>query len=442
MPGRQSRIRLQVTEYLASTNVVPGLLAAGMTANEVTATLTRASARLRRNFKLTDSDSGPILVDGDIVKVVDVAGVLRLAPGAELDVAPKFLGDQHDGWREDLLAISNYTQRGQLSAQSVRSQVGHTGDLASIIGRAFVDEFSRHNRKPLRLYQHQRWRDFSLDGDLDTDEVYERSADGLPQRAVALDRRNPYNALMAAAADVLIADVLDSSVRNQLVRVRRTLGGQPAPPKKIRPVPARHQPWAGLVELSERIVSGADLTLHADRYEAPGFVVRTWEAWERLTFLALRHELGHGNVKAQVEFDWGWRSTGDLIKVKPDVSIPQSSGAPRLVDAKYKTRIDKTNLRITQADLMEAAAFMTACDAQRIVLLYPRNVLTGHARVCGAAAIFDLATVKPGYQVLGVDVEVRGFSARGEHRRFAERLTAAVEAGLTHPAPAVGQELN
>ena len=274
------------------------------------------------------------------------------------------------------------------------------------------------------------------------EQVYERSSDGLPQRAVVLDRRNPYNALLAQAADVLTADVRDSAVRTQLLRVRALLGAQDEPPRVLRPVPARHEPWAALIELSKRIVSGADLTLHADRYEAPGFVVRTWEAWERLTFLALRRELGYKEVLPQEGHDWGWRADGAPIRVFPDITVPQDGGSPQLLDAKYKTRIDRTNQRISQSDLMEAAAFMTACHADRIVLLYPRSAASGAPVPCGEASIFDVATLMPGQRVIAVQVEVRGFSARGAHRLFADRMTKAVQHAMSLSDPAVGTHLN
>lgn len=441
MAGRQARIRVPVTEYIASTDVLSSLVAAGMTPLETTATLTRNSARLRRSLRLEEGD-GPILIDGEAVKVVNVAGVIRLAPGVELEVAPKFLGDSYDGWREDLLAISNYTQRGSISPRHVRARVGHTGDLASVIGRTFIDEFWRHYRKPLRLYRGQRWRDFTLDGELDIDLLDERSSDGLPQSAVVLDRRNPYNALLARAADVLVADVRDSTVRTQLLRVRALLGPQDQPSRVLRPVPPRHEPWADLVELSKRIVAGADLTLHHDRYEAPGFVVRTWEAWERLTFLALRRELGFTEVLPQQEHDWGFRQDGDAIRVTPNVTIPQGMGAPQLLDAKYKTRVDRNNQRISQSDLMEASAFMTACGAERIVLLYPRSATSVAPDPCGASAIFDVATVMPGQQVIAVAVEVRGFSARGAYRAFAQRLTTAVQKAFAVADPVIGAALS
>jgi 5-methylcytosine-specific restriction enzyme subunit McrC len=422
--ARAPSIRVEATELTGSTTVIPALVGAGMTSSEAVAVLSRNSARLRRSLRLPEGE-GPILIDGESVKIVDVAGVVRLAPSVELDIAPKFLGFAHSGWREDLLAISNYTRRGSFISQQVRAGIGKTGDLASVIGRAFVNEFWQHYRKPLRLYRERRWRDFELEGELDADLAHEQSADGFLQRAMVLDRRNPYNALIAAAADVLIGDVRDATVRSQLLRVRFFLGGQAAPrPNFLRPVPARHEPWADLVELSRVIASGSDLTLHADRFEAPGYVIRTWEAWEQLIYFALRSELGFARAKRHLPQVWGEREGHDL-SVRPDVTIVGTE-PPLLVDAKYKTRVESGRSRIAQSDLMEAAAFMSACEADVIVLLYPRSA-SAEALPCGGAEVFDSVTVVPGRRILGIEVEARGFSARNAHREFASRLTAAVE---------------
>lgn len=428
--ARAPRLRVEATELEGSTEVIPALVGAGMTSTEAVAVLARSSARLRRSLRLPEGE-GPILIDGETVKVVNVAGVVRLAPSVELDIAPKFLGFAHPGWREDLLAISNYTRHGSFISQQVRAGIGRAGDLASVIGRAFVTEFWQHYRKPLRLYRERRWRDFELEGELDADLAHEQSADGFPQRAVVLDRRNPYNAVIAAAADVLIGDVRDATVRGQLLRVRSFLGAQAPPrPNFLRPVPARHEPWADLVELSRVVASGSDLTLHADRFEAPGYVIRTWEAWEQLVYLALRSELGFARVKHQLPRAWGEREGRDL-SVYPDVTIlgPES---PRLVDAKYKTRVQGGRSRIAQSDLMEGAAFMAACETDAIVLLYPRPA-SKEAIPCGAAELFDSVTVTPGRRILGLEVEARGFSARNAHREFASRLTAAVAEAFTGP---------
>ncbi len=414
------------------------MVAAGMTVGEAVAALSNSSGRLRRSLRL--DRSSPISVEGESVKVSGIAGVIRLAPGIELDVAPKFLGFGSSGWREDLLAISNYTRRGSFIAQHVRAAGGEAGDLAGVIGRAFVDEFWKHYRKPLRLYRQRRWRGFELEGELDFDLISEQSADGFPQQAMVLDRRNPYNALIAAAAETLVADVRDASLRGQLLRVRAFLGAQaPYRGGSLRPVPPRHRPWADLVELSRIVASGADLTLQADRFEAPGFVIRTWEAWEQLVFRALRSRLGFERVRHHLPFEWGEREQKP-VKVYPDVTI-LGDEAPRLLDAKYRTHIESGRRRIHRDDLMEAAAFMTAANTERILLLYPRP---GDADPlpCGKSKIFDAVTVSPGHLVLAADVEVRGFSRRQAHRTFSKDLTAAAERGFEVTDVEPGDKLN
>lgn len=437
--ARAPRVRLGATEQSPSSDVIRGLVATGMTSTEAVAALTRSSARLRRSLHLPEGE-GPISIDGESVKVSGVAGVVRLAPGAELDVAPKFLGFNYRGWREDLLAISNYTRRGSFIAQNVRAGTGEAGDLASVIGRAFVSEFWKHYRKPLRLYRERRWRDFELEGELDVDLSFEQSADGFPQRAMVLDRRNPYNALIATAAEVLVGDVRDAALRTQLLQVRSYLGAQaPAQAAPLRPVPARHRPWADLVELSHAIAAGADLTLHADRYEAPGYVIRTWEAWEQLVYRALRSRLGFEQVRHHLPQVWGQRE-GEPVKVIPDVTV-LATDPPRLVDAKYRTRVEAGRRRVHRDDLMEAAAFMAAAETDTIALCYPRPG-TSAALACGKAEVFDVVTVNPGRRVVALDIEVRGFSARNAHRTFAAELATAIARIFEAPSLKPGDSLN
>jgi hypothetical protein len=193
------------------------------------------------------------------------------------------------------------------------------------------------------------------------------------------------------------------------------------------------------VELSRIVASGADLTLHADRFEAPGFVIRTWEAWEQLVFRALRSRLGFERVRHHLPFDWGEREQKP-VKVYPDVTI-LGDEEPRLLDAKYRTHLESGRRRIHRDDLMEAAAFMTAAGTEKIVLLYPRP---GDADPvpCGKSEVFDVVTLSPGHRVLAADVEVRGFSVRHAHRTFSAELAAAAERGFQAPDLAPGDKLN
>ena len=81
----------------------------GQTRQEIVALLGEASRRLRKLKKL---GSEPILVDGDHVKVDGIAGLVRVEPGLELEVAPKFLGHEQAGWREDFFRIAGLTRNG------------------------------------------------------------------------------------------------------------------------------------------------------------------------------------------------------------------------------------------------------------------------------------------------------------------------------------------
>ena len=69
--------------------------------------------------------------------------------------------------------------------------------------------------------------------------------------------------------------------------------------------------------------------------------------------------------------------------------------------------------------------------------LYARNYeSTDDAYVAG-----DLVTVMPGRLVVGIEAEVRGFSADRGHRRFLANLTECVEEALTRSDLALGDRL-
>jgi 5-methylcytosine-specific restriction enzyme subunit McrC len=404
--------------------------------DEAVAAVTRSSGRLRRTLRLSGDGPGPISTDGRSVKVEDVAGIIPLAPRVELEVAPKFLGVEHPGWREDMLAITTYTRRGGLLRENVRADTGKTGDLASMIARTFVSEFSWHSRKPLRLYHQRHWRDFELDGELDADVSWEQTPDGFAQQAIVLDRRNPFNAVIAAAAEILVAQVSDASLKGQLLAARASLGAQASPrPDDLPTLQARHEPWNELVEISRAVLSGADLLLAANRFSAPGFVIKTWESWEQLIYRALRSRLGATAAKHHASYIWGKRDDRDL-RVFPDVTLHAS----QLIDAKYKTRLTEGNRRIAQTDLMEAAAFMAASDTGRIVLVYPRSG-ADEIRICGATEVFDLVTITPGRQIVGVEAEARGFSAPRGPRKFSANLTEGLADAFDRDDLALGDPL-
>jgi 5-methylcytosine-specific restriction enzyme subunit McrC len=253
-----------------------------------------------------------------------------------------------------------------------------------------------------------------------------------------LDRQNQFTAIIREAADALLREVRDPVVRSQLARIRDELPRHGTIPARFPTIPSRHRAWGPLLELAWQILQGFDVTLTPpagkDDARAPGFLVRTWQAWERLVFVALRREWGDQRVHSQEEHVWGWRGSKP-VNVKPDTSIH----APTLiapVDAKYKTRVDLGRQAIRQSDLMEASAFIDACGGDAAVLLYPRLAEEGGAPGdCGSCTEFDRVDIGPKV-VLGVEVEVRGIGKPGGYAEFANRL--ALDLQGIHPALASG----
>ena len=431
--------RIEVTEFIPSPEVLPRLQEAGYDLDHAIAVLTRLAGTLRRHFKL-EEDETPIALVPDGVKIMNLAGVLRLAPGVDIDLAPKFLGHTYEGWREDWLAIANLTGHGRiLSSHLVIGTYGQSSDLASLIGRTFVAEFMASERRPLRIYQRRSWTEWVIDGELDVEHLITPGLDGLPQTAVALDRVNLFNAMIRAAAGALLREVRDPVVRNQIARIHEAIPPQGRPPMRPPRIPSRHRRWAPLLELSRQILDGFDVTLRhppgTDDAQAPGLIVRTWQAWERLTFVALRRTWGDERVHAQQQHPWAVRGT-QALTVRPDISV---AGAPVTapLDAKYKTRLDRGRRAIAQTDLTEASAFMDACGSDSIVLLYPRLAERGSGPTpCGSCFEFDRVQIGP-KTVIGVEVEVRGIGTQGGYKAFSETL--ATELAALHPALAAQQ---
>jgi 5-methylcytosine-specific restriction enzyme subunit McrC len=428
-------IRVSVTEDVPNSELLPALRGAGMSADHALATVVRQAGKLRQFAAATDAEGTrgePVRIDRDRVTFSNLAGVIRVGPGIEVDLAPKFLGDAEPDWREDFIAIASVTGEGMiLAGQNVSATVSHVHDLASLIGHVFGEEFFAHRRTPLRIYQRRRWRDYALDGDLDIDEALVPDPDGLPQRAIQRDLRNPFNALLAHAATLLLTDVRHPLVRTRLAAVVKALGPQGPPPSHLPPVPSRHRRWAPLIELARQVAAGFEISLREGSTAAPGFLLRSWQAWEQLINRALRDAFGPGAVSAKRPYLWGRRGAAE-INVRPDVSFT-GTATSGILDAKYKGRAEEVQAAVGHADLMEAAAFMAASSRERIALIYPRTAAGGSRWAAGTCRVFDRADLHGGRVVLGVEVEVRGFGARGGRRMFTDKLAEGVIFTLSAP---------
>lgn len=428
MATKSGIIRVTATEDVPNTKLLPALRDAGMSDDHAIATVVGQASRLRHYAGKAESDA--VKVDRNKVTFSNLAGVVRLGRGIEVDLAPKFLSDADDDWREDFIAIASVTGEGRILAGHVSATLAHVNDLASLIGHVFAEEFFAHRRTPLRVYQHRRWRDFSLDGDLEIDDALVPDPDGLPQRAIVRDLHNPFNALIKRAATLLLAEVRHPVVRTRLASVSGILGQQHPAPRHLPTLPSRHRRWQPLLDLAKQVVDGFEVSLRDGSTRAPGFLLRCWQAWERLLYLALRDAFGPAAVTPKEAYLWGRRGTAK-IHVTPDLSI--GTTATGIIDAKYKGRGDERQTAVSQSDLMEAAAFMAASGHDRIMLLYPRTAAGGPRWTTGEGSIFDRADLFDGKTVIGAEVEVRGYGGRGGRQLFTANLARGVTALLDDP---------
>jgi len=296
-----------------------------------------------------------------------------------------------------------------------------TTDLASLIGQAFVDAFSAARRRPLRTYERREWKAWSVTGEIFPPSLAAPDPAGALQRASVFTSRNSHMAVLAAAADRLGADVADPGVRARVGAVRRAIGRQDEPVLPLPPLPGRHQRWRPVLTLAEQVLSGFDLSLVTGQQAAPGFLLRSWEAWEALLTKALRMASPPGTVRPHHRYTIGTRD-GSTIEVDPDLTV--NGAVPYLADAKYRASVERGALTVSRDALYESLAFARAAGRIMVVLLYPKTPDAGQAAgTLGSAHVFSKVEAD-GIVVLGTAVEVRGIGARDGFRRFSEQIVA------------------
>lgn len=420
-----------VVEYASPAPVVAQLAAALRVGPEVIRRqLVSAGERVARLLALP---ANPIAVVGADVRVGGVAGLMRISPRCELEIAPKFLGGDWGGWREDFFFVAMLSKHGRLLPEDrIGGTAGERGELASLVARVVVAMFLEHQRRPLRTYRHAVVADFAVLDEVEAEDLWVPGVDGYVQRSLRFDRQNVFNATILAAARALLPEVTQPGVRKQLLRVTELLAPQmPARSIRARRVPARSQRWQSLYDLSVDVLRGFGVSFSGASLLAPGFMVDTWRAWEHLLTVAFRLAWGTQLVCAQRAVRLGVRTRYDVesgsssraVWVTPDLAV--SAGKGLLVDAKYKGRVGEAANRISDSDLYEALAFATATSASQVILLYPAVARTAVPAVVGTATMFERVEVRH-VVVIGMEVEVRGISRAGAMLRFASELRIAL----------------
>jgi len=424
-----ARARLSLVEYGVPVDLCKAIsTAGGFDRSRAAQMLLDAGGRAANSLGLSYN---PINIDARGVRAINFAGLIRLGPSLELEVAPKFLGldDRDDLWREDFFFLSTLSKHGRLLAsERLSASGGAPRDLSTLVARSLTGMYEARKRRPLRSYRRMKDTDFFIDGDPDPTDLIFPGPDGFEQEVLCFDRHNPWNAAIHDAARELLPEVRDPTAAAGLMRLIEDLAPQSwngMPSRKK--IPARHRAWRPVHDLSIDVLNGLGMSYKLGHARAPGYLVSTWQVWEDLLTIGARLGFERSAVSPQKGFVLGSKQKSKAadkaipISVFPDCVIESDGTRPRiLLDAKYKGHAEKGPLRIAEADIYEAFAFSKATGCDRVILAYP--ALPSPVRLpIGSCSIFERVEIGS-VRIVGVQVEVRAISKSGALKNFASAL--------------------
>lgn len=426
-----TNLRFGLTEYGSPTDLANRIsVTCNIDLRSSQEILLRAGSRVASSLGFS---TNPITLDFSGTRAVDFAGIIRVSPSIELEVAPKFLGtsDGSTPWREDFFFLATISRHGRLLAGEHLSASSRAArDLPTLVARSLAAMYEARKRRPLRSYRRARVTDVFPDGDVDPVDLAQPTVEGFTQDVVRFDRENGWNADIRAAALALLPEVSEPSTVSKLVRLAEELSPQKPALGRRRPIPARHRAWTPLHELARDVLSGFGVSLSSGNAEAPGFVVSTWRLWEDLVTLGTRLGFGRSNVESQRGYILGEKvkaasgSSRDL-SVFPDCVVMSDGARPSIVvDAKYKGRVERGNLRISESDVYESLAFARATGSACIALVYPASRDTPQ-QAPGTCTLFEEVHVGA-TRIYGIQAECRTVSRAGALRAFAKNLVSGV----------------
>lgn len=396
----------------------------------------KSGERISKSLKLS---SNPFIIKDQTLRVTGVAGIVRVNPDFELEVAPKFLGldSVNSRWREDFFFLATLSKHGRLlNNDHLRAATGERGDLHTLVARTVADMYWNNYRRPLRTYTNKTFTSFAIDGEIDPESFIQPSPEGFEQSGITYSRENDYNAVLLAAAKQLLSQIRDPGTISQLERMVYSLSPQRQRKSFVRNrrLPNRSVRWQPLLELSMDVLNGFGLTLDPGKLWAPGYVLDTWRVWQDFLKVSMRLSFGSDQVQSQVSSLLGTKekfSNGTLIgkvhsRVRPDLIINdvQSNKPYFILDAKYKGNIKNERISISEQDLYESLAFSKATGCKNVLLAYP--ALSSIQTQLGEVKVFERQTIGD-ITIIGVEIETKGISLIGGLSRFSRQCATDLQ---------------
>lgn len=329
------------------------------------------------------SSNEALSITNGFLRASGFAGMIRLNRDVELEIKPAHFPTQENSWKESLFFLSILCRYGGiLTSSSLSGRQLHQSSLFDLCGLILIKEFQAVRRSFIRTYQHHRFCDYSIEGDIVFDSFFDNN-DGILQEVVIFNKSNRINATIQKAMHIILPFVSVPVIKNQLERAISVFGSQPSLlVLRKESIPLRNREWERLYSLSYDIVSGGSVSFSEGNVHSLGFVVDTWRVWEWLLSFGLKNGLenNHFHIKIQEESRFGIRKDENGIakdvNVAPDISIYKKGGGISpvlLVDAKYKALSHSTG--VTSSDIYEALAFCQAKSQNKIILAYPETRL-------------------------------------------------------------------
>lgn len=416
---------LKITEYGTPQPLIAQLAeAAGLTMDHAESAVIAAGERIRRQHRLRNN---PIQIVGGQVKAEDVAGVISLHPGVDLEIVPKYAPVGVD-WAADLLFLTLFTTYGRLDVlKPISAGIGKGNALAELAAHVLLDLIRANARTPLRLRQRVTFHSFEPDAEIDPEDMLAPEDEGWRQSGHKLTFDNRYVATLSGACKMLLPHVRSVAVRSQLSAQIMKFGRQTQKPLRgSSKLPPRLTRWQGAMDLALALLEGGSLSPKNGSMSTLGFTISTWRTWEALIERALIIGIGGSKVRPQPTLMLGTATRGALTKdvpVQPDAVITTLRG-DLVMDAKYKGRADQPLVGISASDRYEIMAFMLAAKTRRAALVYP-SLLDEDA--CGVWRCFEKMEMPSG-EARAYTICVNGISQPGGFTAFMSGLRNIVSA--------------